>query len=84
MLFCFDFDPKISAKSTYSVDVLLITFYLFPIGLVKIESDFIVRSFDTGLRRLTLAVAVISVDACSFFDFSDLTFHLEDTEIGVF
>ena len=29
-------------------------------------------------------VAVNSVDACPFLAFSDLTFHLEDTGIGVF
>ena len=27
---------------------------------------------------------MISVDACSFLTFSDLTCHLEDTGIGVF
>ena len=56
----------------------------FPIGLVKIESGFIVRSVETGLGRWTLVVAVISVDAYPFLAFSDLTCHLEDTEIGVF
>ena len=34
-----------------------------PVGLVKTESDFIVRSVETGLGRWTLVVAVISVDA---------------------
>ena len=29
-------------------------------------------------------IAVISIDAYPFFAFSDLTFHSEDTEIGVF
>ena len=29
-------------------------------------------------------VAVVSVDAYPFVPLSDLTFHLEDTEIGVF
>ena len=33
----------------------------FPIGLVKIESDFIVRSVETGLGRWTLVLAVIAV-----------------------
>ena len=56
----------------------------FPIGLVKTESDFIVRSAETGLWRWTLVVAVISVDAYPFLAFSDLTCHLEDTRIGVF
>ena len=56
----------------------------FPIGLVKTESDFIVRSIETGLGRWTPVVAVINVDAYSFFIFSDLTNHLEHTEIGVF
>ena len=40
---------------------------LFPIGLVKIESDFIVRSVETGLGKWTLVVAVISVDAYLFW-----------------
>ena len=56
----------------------------FPIGLVKTESGFIVRSVETGLGRWTLVVVVISVDAYPFLAFSDLTFHLEDTGIGVF
>ena len=56
----------------------------FPIGLVKTESDFIVRSVETGLGRRTLVVAVISVDAYPFSAFLDLTCHLEDTGIGVF
>ena len=55
----------------------------FPIGLVKTESGFIVRSVETGLGRWTLVVAVISVDAYLFLAFSDLTSHLEDTGIGV-
>ena len=56
----------------------------FPVGLVKTKSDFIVRSVETGLGRRILVVAVISVDAYPFLAFSDLTFHLEDTGIGVF
>ena len=56
----------------------------FPIGLVKTESGFIVRSVETGLERWTLVVAVISVDAYPFLAFSDLTCHFEDTGIGVF
>ena len=35
----------------------------FLIGLVNTGSDVIVRSVETGLGRLTLVVAVISVDA---------------------
>ena len=54
----------------------------FPIGLVKTESDFIVRSVETGLGRCV--VAVISVDAYPFLALSDLTCHLEDTGICVF
>ena len=38
----------------------------FPIGLVKTESDFIVRLVETDLGRGMLVVAVISVDAYSF------------------
>ena len=56
----------------------------FPIGLVKAESGFIVRSVETGLGRWTLVVAVISVDAYPFLTFSDLTCHLEDTGISAF
>ena len=41
----------------------------FPIGLVKTEPGFIVRSVETGLGRWTLVVAVISVDAYPFFGF---------------
>ena len=52
----------------------------FPIRLVKTEFDFIVRSFETGLGRRVLEVAVISVDAYPFFlAFSDLTCHFEYT-----
>ena len=54
----------------------------FPIGLVKTESAFIVRSVKTGLGRWTLVVAVISVDPYPFLVFSDLTCHLEDMGIG--
>ena len=32
----------------------------FPIGLVKTESDFIVRSDETGLERWMLVVAVVT------------------------
>ena len=53
----------------------------FPIGLVKTESGFIVRSVETGLGRWTLVVAVISVDAYPFLAFPYLTYHLEDTGI---
>ena len=56
----------------------------FPIGLVKTECGFIVRSVETDLGRLTLVVAVISVDAYPFLAFSDLTCCLEESEIGVF
>ena len=56
----------------------------FPIGLVKTESDFIVRPIETGLGRWMLVVTVISVDAYLFLAFSGLTCHLEDTGIGVF
>ena len=53
----------------------------FPIGLVKTESCFIVRSVETGLGRWTLQVAMISVDAYLFLAFLDLTCHLEDTGV---
>ena len=55
----------------------------FPVGLVKTESGFIVRSIETGLGKWMLVEAVISADAYPFFAFSDLTCHLEDTGIGV-
>ena len=35
----------------------------FPIGLVKTESGFIIRSVETGLGRWMLVLAVISIDA---------------------
>ena len=54
----------------------------FPIGLVKTESGFIVRSVETGLGRWTLVVAVISVDAYPILAFSELICHLENTRIG--
>ena len=56
----------------------------FPVGLVKTESDFIVRSVETGLLRWKLVVAVVSVEAYPFLAFSDLTCHLENTGIGIF
>ena len=56
----------------------------FPIGWVKTESGFTVRSAEAGLGRCTAVVVVISVDAYPFLTFSDLTCHLEDTGIGVF
>ena len=57
---------------------------IFLIGLVKTESSFIVRSVETGLRRWTMVVAVISVDVYPFLAFSDLICYPEDTGIGVF
>ena len=54
----------------------------FPIGLVKTESDFIVRSVETDLGEWALVVGVISVDAYPFLAFTDLNCHLEDTGIG--
>ena len=41
----------------------------FCIGLVKTESDFIVRSVWTGLGRWMLVVDVISLDVYPFFGF---------------
>ena len=55
-----------------------------PIGLVKTESGFTVKSVETGLGRWMLVVAGGSVDANPFLAFSDLTCHLEDTGVGVF
>ena len=56
----------------------------FPIGLVKTESDFIIRSFETKLERWMLMIVVIIVDAYLFLSFSYLTCHLENTGIGAF
>ena len=56
----------------------------FPVGLVKTESDFIVRSVKTSWGRWTLVLAVMSVDAYIFLAFSDLTGQPEETEIGIF
>ena len=56
----------------------------FLIGLVKTESDFTVRSVETGLGRLMMVVAMISVDSYPFLAFSDLTCYLKDTGIDVF
>ena len=56
----------------------------FPIGLVKTESGFIVKSVETGLGRWMLVVAVIGVDAYLFLAFSDLSCHLDNTGTGVF
>ena len=41
----------------------------FPIGLIKTESHFTVRSVEIYLRRWTLAVAVVSVNAYPFLGF---------------
>ena len=47
----------------------------FPIGLVRIESGFIIRSVESDLRSGRLVVAVINVDVYPFFGFlrSDLS-----------
>ena len=68
----------VTIKMPVGVDVL------FPIGLVKTESDFILRSVKTGLKRWVLVVAAISVNAYPFLALSDLTCHLEYRGIGVF
>ena len=49
----------------------------FSIGLVKTESDFIVRSIESGLGRWMLALAVITVDTYPFLAFSDLTCYFK-------
>ena len=54
----------VTIKIPYSVDVLLhqpVSCPIFSYRLVKTESDFIVRSVETGLGRQTLVVAMISV-----------------------
>ena len=59
----------VTTKMPYGLDVLRdkLRTQSFPIGLVKTESAFIVRSVETGLERWTLVVAVICVDAYPFF-----------------
>ena len=54
----------VTIKMPYGVDVLHrpACTQSFPIGLVKTESEFILRSIETGLGRWTLVEAVISVD----------------------
>ena len=80
------FSNGVMIKMSYGVDVFIdrLRTPSFPIGLVKTESGFTVKSVETGLGRWTLLVVVISVDAYPFLAFSDLTCHLEDTRIGVF
>ena len=56
----------------------------FLIGLVKTKCDFVIRSVETDSRKWMLDVAVISVDTYPVLAFSDLTYDLEDTGIGVF
>ena len=56
----------------------------FPIGLIKTESEILVRPFETDLGRWTLVVPVITVDAYPFLAFSEVTCHLEETGISVF
>ena len=41
----------------------------FPIGLVKTEPGFVVKSVETALDRSTLEVAVIGLDTYPFFGF---------------
>ena len=41
----------------------------FPIALIKTQSDFIVRTVETGSGRLTLVAAVINADAYPFLGF---------------
>ena len=76
------FSSDVTIKIPYGVDVLLHGPHTlsFPIRLVKTESNFIVRLAETGLGKLKLAVAVISVDAYPFLAFSDMNCHLEDKE----
>ena len=73
-LFSLDGHPSsdgVTIKMPYGVNVFIdqLRTPSFPIGLVKTESGFILRSVETSLGRWTLVVAVISVDAYHFFDF---------------
>ena len=77
---------NVTTEIPYEAGVLLnriASHHIFSYWLVKIESDFIVRSDETALGR-SLVVAVVSVDTYHFLYFSDLTCQLEDTGIGVF
>ena len=56
----------------------------FSIGLVKSESDSIIKSVETDLGRWTLVVSVISVKVYPFLAFVDIPCRLEDTRMGVF
>ena len=56
----------------------------FSIGLVKTESDSIIKSVDTDLGRWTLVVPVISVNVYPFLAFFDIPCCLEDTRMDVF
>ena len=57
----------VTIKMPYGVDQLCTPSFF--IGLVKPEHSFIVRSVETCLGRWALVVALISIDACPFFDF---------------
>ena len=60
----------ITIKNTFGVDVYYIDqshTLSFLIGLVETKSDFIVSSVETGLGRWGLVVAVIFVDAYTFW-----------------
>ena len=70
---------SVRIKILYGVDVLFHWPELHPT-----ESDFIVRSVETGIGRWMLVVAVISVDVHLFLAFSDLIYCLEDAGIVVF
>ena len=63
----------------YTEQPCTLSFCIGLVKLVKIKSDFIVRSVEIGLGRLTVVAAVISVDAYPFMAFSYLACHLEDT-----
>ena len=70
---------SVRIKILYGVDVLFHWPELHPT-----ESDFIVRSVETGIGRWMLVVAVISVDVHLFLAFTDLIYCLEDAGIVVF
>ena len=65
-------------------------FIAFESGVFTLPLDYYSEQLEqlNGLKRLeqskTLVVAVFSVDAYPFLAFSDPTYHLEDTGIGVF
>ena len=56
----------------------------FPIGLLKTESNLILKSVETNLVRWKMVKVVVSVDTYPLLAYSGLPWHVKDTGIGVF